>query len=213
MKNPNWLLCGPLASLVLATGIGALPVFVPGYNPVRQTVSEIGEMGSPAQIPFSVMLLIVAALALLFAIAIYRISAQRGHQRLAAWFVGSLSIVSAGLALCPFPDPLHNVFGTSELIAYQTPIVLAWQWRNDPQAARLVKFCWVFSIVQWLSLIVNFLVFFRDSHLWQVVAPFYGLIQRSLFATLCCWLTGVGLMLRQLSVAGSSHTLSKAPQW
>jgi hypothetical membrane protein len=199
MKKDGWLLCGPLAGIVLASGIAILPFFVPGYSQVRQTVSEIGEVGSPAQIPFSIMLIVVGALALLFSIAVYRISVARGNGTLAAYFIGLLTILSTGLAMSPFPHPLHNFFGTSELIVYQAPMVLALQWRKDPKATRLVSFSWICFIALWTSLALNFVIFFRDSQLWQMVKPGYGLIQRSLFAGLCIWLIGTGVLLRHIN--------------
>ena len=205
MKHGGWLLCGPLAGIVLAAGIAVLPLFVPGYSPLHQTVSEIGEVGSPAQLPFSIMLVIVGALALLFALAVHRISAARGHGTFGAYLIGLLTILSIGLAMCPFPHPLHNVFGTSELLVYQAPMVLALQWRRDPAATRLVAFSWICFIGLWVSLALNFVVFFRGSLLWQTVRPVYGLIQRSLFAGLCVWLIGTGLLLWQITRQPGSH--------
>jgi hypothetical protein len=60
MKPENRLLFGPLAAALLAVGIAVLPFWVPGYSQVHQTVSEIGEMDSPARISFTVMLCGVA---------------------------------------------------------------------------------------------------------------------------------------------------------
>ncbi len=197
MKKGGLLSCGPLAGAVLAAGIVMLPFFVPGYSQIRQTVSEIGEVGSPVQIPFSILLIVVGILALLFSIGVYRISAERGVGTLAAYFIGLLAILSIGLAMNPFPHPLHNFFGTSELIVYQAPMVLALQWRKDREATKLVSFCWICFIAIWMSLALNFVIFFRDSETWHTVRPVYGLIQRSLFAGLCVWLIGTGMRLRQ----------------
>ena len=44
------LLFGPLAGILLVFGVGALALMVPGYSHVHQTVSEIGEIGSPARV-------------------------------------------------------------------------------------------------------------------------------------------------------------------
>ena len=59
-KADNRLLFGPLAAVLLIVGIAVLPLWVPGYSQVHQTVSEIGEMDSPARIPFAIMLCGVA---------------------------------------------------------------------------------------------------------------------------------------------------------
>jgi len=99
----------------------------------------------------------------------------------------------------PFPHPLHNFFGTSELIVYQAPMVLALQWRKDPKATTLVAFSWMCFVGLWISLALNFVIFFRDSQLWLTVKPVYGLIQRLLFAGLCVWLVGTGILLRRIN--------------
>lgn len=65
-------------------------------------MSEIGEMGSPARFPFTIMLCCVALCLLVFA---------------------------AGVGIFAFPHPLHNIFGESELIGYQAPVAFALTWR------------------------------------------------------------------------------------
>jgi hypothetical protein len=48
--NSNYrLLFGPLAAAILCFGIIGLALLLPGYSHVRQTVSEIGEISSPAR--------------------------------------------------------------------------------------------------------------------------------------------------------------------
>jgi hypothetical protein len=64
------LLFGPVAAVILLLGIVGLAVLVPGYDQVRQTVSEIGETDSPARIPFAVMLCTVALCLVIFASAL-----------------------------------------------------------------------------------------------------------------------------------------------
>jgi len=56
MKGNTRLLFGPLAGIILGFGIVGLALMIPEYSHVQQTVSEIGEAGSPARIPFAVML-------------------------------------------------------------------------------------------------------------------------------------------------------------
>jgi hypothetical protein len=179
MRQDSWLLCGPLAAVVLAGGIATLPLLVPGYSPVRETGSEIGEVGSPARVPFSIMPASVAVPVLSFALAVYRISATRGHGPIGAWLAGILAILSAGLALCPFPHPLHNFFGTSKLIVYQAPLVFALQWRKDPQGAKLASFSWLCFAILWASLALDFVIFFRNGSLRRSVRPVYSSSARS----------------------------------
>ena len=70
MKRDYRLLFGPAVGAILALRVDGLALLVPGYNHVHQTVSEIGEIGLPARVPFAVMLGGVAGCVLVFAAAI-----------------------------------------------------------------------------------------------------------------------------------------------
>src|SRR5438874_8497512 len=120
--NCNYrLLFGPLAAAILCFGIIGLAPLLPGYSHVHQTVSEVGEIGSPARVPFAIMLSCVAACILVFAAAVRDRSVQTGHSQLAAYLIGFMALSAVGVGVFAYPHPLHNVFGLSELIGYQAP--------------------------------------------------------------------------------------------
>ncbi|WP_158785840.1 DUF998 domain-containing protein [Granulicella sp. L46] len=191
------LLFGPAAAVIFAVGIVSLPLMIPGYSQVRQTVSEIGEVGSPARLPFSVMLCCVGALLLVFASAVGSLSRRRGHSPLAAWIIGFMAVPCIGIGIFAYPHPLHNVFGMLETIGYQAPIFLALSWRRDPQTKSLVRFSWIFFAIVWFTIAINFTVFHRYGTVWAHVKPIYGLVQRSLFAAWFIWCAGAALLLRR----------------
>lgn len=188
-------LFGPLAALIFSAGIAALPLMVPGYNSIHQTVSEIGEAGSPAQLPFTLMLCLVAACVVVFASALRDASRQARHSALAAYLTGCLAISAAGVGIFSFPHPLHNVFGMSELIGYQAPLVLALTWRGDPRTSALVRFSWIMFVLVWMAIALNLATLDRHGALWAFERPFYGVVQRTLFATWFVWAAVVGLLL------------------
>jgi hypothetical membrane protein len=194
MKRDKRLLFGPLAAAILTCGVVGLAFMVPGYSQVRQTVSEIGEMDSPARISFSIMLCCVAASLLVFASGVRAVSIKAGHGRLAAYLIGSMALSAAGVGLFPFPHPLHNVFGESELIGYQAPLALALGWRNDSRAGRLVSFSWILFALIWISIVLNLTSLDRHGPIWAYMKPIYGLVQRSLFATWFSWCAVVGVL-------------------
>lgn len=119
------LMFGLVATVVLWSGLVLLPLMVPGYSSIRQTVSEIGQVGSPARIPFAVMLVVLAACLLLFAWGLRDVSIQLRRSSAAAYLAGFMAVSSLGVGIFAFPHPLHNVFGMSEIIGYQAPWVLA----------------------------------------------------------------------------------------
>lgn len=193
MTQDRRLLFGPLAAALLLVGVAGLPAFVPGYDPVRRTVSEIGEAGSPAQIPFAVLLCAIALCLLGFAWALARRAAADGRSRWPAYFTVAMAVSVAGVGVFAFPHPLHNVFGLSELIGYQAPLVLALTWRRGPGVA----FSWLMAAFLWAMIVLNLAAIDRDGPVWAAVGAFYGLVQRGLFAAWFGWVAGLGLILRR----------------
>ena len=197
MKWKYRLLFGPLAGAIFFVGITGLALLVPGYSQVRQTVSEIGEVGSPARVPFAIMLCCVAACIMVFALAVRDISVEVGHSQLAAYFIGFMALPAAGIGIFAYSHPLHNVFGISELISYQAPLILALTWRRDPRARPLVPLSWILYVVICAAIALNLSSLDRQGPVWAYVKPAYGLVQRALFATWFGWCAVVGLLLFQ----------------
>ncbi len=189
------LLFGPLAGAILAFGIAGLALLIPGYSHVRQTVSEIGEIGSPARVPFAIMLFCVAACILVFASAVRDMSVAAHHSRLAAYVIGFMALPAAGIGLFAYPHPLHNLFGMSELIGYQAPLVLALTWRRGPRAKTLVVLSWILFALIWGAIALNLSAF--AAPVWAYVKPVHGLAQRALFAAWFGWCAVVGILLFQ----------------
>jgi hypothetical membrane protein len=102
MKRDHRLLFGPLATAILAAGIVGLGLLVPDYSQVRQTVSEIGEIDSPARIPFALMLCCVAACLIVFACGVRVASMKAGHGTLSAYLIGCMALAAAGVGILPF---------------------------------------------------------------------------------------------------------------
>src|SRR6266480_1342688 len=195
MKRNYRLLFGPLAGAILGFGIAGLALLIPGYSHLHQTVSEIGEMGSLARVPFAIMLCCVAACILVFASAVRDLSVMAHHSRLAAYLIGFMALPAAGIGIFAYPHPLHNVFGISELIGYQAPLILSLTWRRDPQAKALVTFSWVMFGIILVVIGLNLSAFDRHGLVWAYAKPVYGLVQRALFAAWFVWCAVVGVLL------------------
>ncbi len=187
------LLFGPLAGIVLGLGIVGLALLVPNYSHVHQTVSEIGEIGSPARVPFSVMLGCVAVCIWVFALGVRDVSVAAHHSRLPAYSIGSMAVSAAGIAVFAYPHPAHNVFGMSELIGYQAPLAFALAWRHDPSAKHLVVLSWIFFFLIWGAIALNLSPFVAP--VWVYLKPFHGVVQRALFAAWFGWCAIAGIFL------------------
>ncbi len=188
-------LFGPLAGVILGIGIAGLALLIPGYSHVRQTVSEIGEIGSAARMPFAIMLFCVAVCILVFASAVRDVSLATHHSPFAAYLIGFMALPAAGIGVFAYPHPLHNVFGLSELIGYQAPLVLALTWRRDPQAKAIVVVSLIFFALVWGAITLNLTSLVQP--VWVYVKPIHGLAQRALFAAWFGWCAVVGILLFQ----------------
>lgn len=196
MQLQTRLLFGPLALVILAGGVALLSVFTPGYSNVRHTVSEIGQMGAPAQVPFALLLLSVAACTLVFAHALQRTASQAGQSRVPAHLVGAMAASIVGVAVFAHPHRLHNVFGLSELVGYQAPLLFALLWRHDPRARRLVALSWAVYLVIVLAIIANLSALLGMDALWALTERHIGLAQRLLFGAWFGWCALLGWSLR-----------------
>ena len=197
------LLFGPLAGIVLGFGIAGLALLIPGYSHVHQTVSEIGEIGSPARVPFAAMLGCVAVCILVFASAVLDVSVAAHHSRLAAYLIGFMALPAAGIGVFAYPHPAHNVFGMSELIGYQAPLAFALAWRHDARAKTLVVFSWIFFVLIWGAIVLNLSPF--AATVWAFVKPVHGLAQRALFAAWFGWCAVLGMLLFKRNWQSSAH--------
>jgi hypothetical membrane protein len=195
MKRNERLLFGPISAAIFCVGVAGLALMVPGYSHVHQTVSEIGEVGSPARIPFTVMLACVCVCTLIFASAIRDFSSQARRPKLAAYLTVCSGLSALGVGIFAYPHPLHNVFGLSEIIGYQAPLALALAWRSDPNAKALVVSSWLLFGLLWIAMTLNLSPLFPHSWLWQHLKPVNGLVQRSLFLTWFAWCTVAGLLM------------------
>ena len=192
---------GPLAALIFVAGVWGLATRVPGYNHVHQTVSEIGEVGSPMQQPFSVLLIVIAFCMLMFASGVFSVSKAAGRSTAAAWLLACMAVSAAGVGVFSSPHPLHNVFGLSELIGYQAPAAVALTWRREPRAKGLVGFSWLMFVLLWITMGLNLAGLAPTSQLWLHVKPVYGLAQRALFGSFFLWCAVAGPLFGRLARA------------
>lgn len=205
------LLAGVLAAVIFGLGLVLLPLWIPGYSSIHQTVSEIGMVGSPMRIPFTVMLCVVALCMLSFGWALGSESIGAGHSPAAGWLTACMAVSAAGVGVFSFPSPYHNYFGMSELIGYQAPLALAIAWRTDTRATGVVRMSWLMTALMWVTIALNLSVLDRGGDLWAHERPFYGLVQRSLFAAFFLWATLAGVMLFRRRSRQSAIRISIIP--
>jgi hypothetical protein len=210
VKKDYRLLFGPIAGATLAFGIAGLAPMISGYDQVRQTVSEIGEIGSPARVPFAIMLCCVALCIVVFASAVRNQSIQGGYSPVSAYLIAFMALPAAGTGIFAYPHPLHNVFGLSELIGYQAPLVFALTCRRDRSMKSLISISWILYAIICIAIVLNLSSLDREGLIWAYVKPVYGLAQKGLFAAWFGWCAVLGSMLFQNSLRRSGAKLGDA---
>ena len=195
---------GPAALLTFFAGTLTIGAFTPGYSLVGQTVSELGEVGAPGQFAFSALLCLVAVFIAICTTAIARSLRELGCSALPAYFVAAMAFSCAGVGIFSFPHPLHNVFGMSETLGLQAPLVAALVCRNKPDARQIGVFSIIMYILVVLAIAINLIPLVRPASLWPLIKPYFGLVQRSLFASWFIWFAGYAVLLMRAGKADYS---------
>jgi hypothetical membrane protein len=190
---------GVAAGIVLFAGISLIALWLPGYSQVQQTVSELGEIGSPGRVLFAVLLCLVAACLLLFASGVANVHRSERVSVMTAWLIAAMAVSAAGVGLFAYPDPLHNLFGLSELVGYQAPLAAAIAFARKPERKRIGVFSLAMYVVVLLALAANLTTLHREGSIWLHIRPYYGLVQRSLFAAWFSWCAVYAVLLMGLS--------------
>jgi hypothetical membrane protein len=192
---------GPMMGSAFIVVTLLLAGFLPGYSLIRQTVSEIGGVGSPLRWAYSSFLLVEGMLAALFGSALFGIS-RSAH--LSRWPVLLLWIEAGcyvGLAAYPTPHPLHNLFGLIQVVGYSAMLAGWLAWRRDVRLARLARLSgglfllFIVLFVGWIGLLIASL---HNPPMLKLLAATQGLSQRAYIYTLPIWAFAVGLVFQTL---------------
>src|SRR5215467_6547250 len=122
------MIFGLIAGAAFIAASAILGALLPNYDPVTQTISEIGESGSPFETIFKAINLLVAVCFIVFAFGVYRISRERRVSLVPASLLGYFAVTQLGVFAFESPHPLHNLFGISSILGFFAPLALAITW-------------------------------------------------------------------------------------
>jgi hypothetical membrane protein len=202
------LICGT-ALIVMSTILGAL---LPGYDPIRQTISEIGEQGSPFERIFQITLIVPAVCFIVFAYGVYRFSSVRHVSVLPALALGFLGLTDLGSAAFASPHALHNLFGISKTLGLLAPMLLAITWPSAPDVRVIRRVSGVAGSLVLISVALNYAPVFVSLETVRASAPwledYYGLIQRTLFVFFA-WCVFLAVSLFQHAASARQADLTR----
>jgi hypothetical protein len=155
-----------------------LGVLLPGYDLVTQTISEIGEQGSPFETAFRAINLLVAGCFLLFAFGVYRFSGERNLSHAPAILLGFFALMETGVFVFEAPHPWHNMFGIASILGYLAPGILAITWPDARSLRSLRRVSIAAGAFLIVSLALNLSeLFVRVPYVLEHI----GIVQRTLF--------------------------------
>jgi len=186
----NLLLFGALAGVVFFVTVYVLAAYVPGYSHVSETVSEIGEIGSPIAKTFQIAMLAVNLCVVLFAAGLLHLARDNNLSGVPAFFVAWFGLVDIGTNIFPSPHPLHNVFGLALTVGYLAPLVMAIAWRRHDVVRSIVVVSWLVAALVFASIFLNISPAFNRG---LYPLEYYGIVQRSAFVLIYGWFAWLGL--------------------
>ena len=195
MNNQIILFTGWLASAAFIVGSLLMGSLLSDYSPISQTVSEIGQSGSPLYGAWQVFTISIGVLLIIFSAAIISFAKTHKLSIIPGIFLLLAGISEFGIGLYPSPHSLHNVFGLSMTLGYLTPLIVALSWK-----ASLGKNLRTLSYLSFILIVLGIFL-----NLTPAFAPdlysleYYGLVQRFLLFTFYIYIFYLSLVTTTLS--------------
>jgi len=182
---------GAVSGLIFVSLTLLLGMMLPDYNSFSQTVSEIGQVDSPFQQPYAIMLWSVCLLGLVFCYQALKFAQCHRLSIVPIILIGSFALFDAGFALYPSPEPMHNIVGALHLFGYCSPLILTIMWKQYFIKKQLINFSGIAFLSIQVFLILNIIQIFPTGY--------FGMIQRGLLYSYYVWLIWLSItMARQV---------------
>jgi hypothetical membrane protein len=190
--------CGMVAPILFFLTVGILGMITPGYDPVTQLISELGESGAPFAwvmnlLGFGVtgVLLVAFAPGLAMALGKNRVAvAGCGFVAIAGGLFLAMAFISCDRGCIPVTPEggLHLILGLfAAIAAVAASFLLAWPMRNSGSWGRI----WQYSVLTGILILLVLPVFISFGEL-------AGLLQRVLVGVIFLWLEVVALRMLTL---------------
>jgi len=192
--------------VLLAFGFAAATIFIgsslilgallPGYNPISQTISELGEKGSPFEDIFRVVTLFDAICLMLFSLGLCLYSVTERFSILPSVLIGFYGLMELGIGVFAAPHPLHNLFGIWSTPGFFAPLALVLAWKNASDLRVLRSLSAATFVIVLVAMLLNLSPLI---HPYVFIVEYYGAFQRMLFFPFYLWIVilATSLLLRR----------------
>lgn len=176
MNTKLLLWSGPIAALLFIFGSLIFGWLLPDYNSLGQTVSEIGQLGSPYEVTWKIFGLTVGALWGWFAIGLWKTAKMHRISLVVPILIATYAIAQLGIAAYPSPNQLHNVFGLLMTVGYCSPLLASLLWKKA-YGNGFSRTSLLFAVCVFLGIFLNLSPLFLPN---LYPLEYYGLVQRFL---------------------------------
>ncbi len=200
-KTP--LALGWITAIAFILGTFILGGQLENYNMISQTVSEIGEKGSPLYIHWQIFSIGIGCLLILFATGIVFFAKKRDLSIVPGIFILVYGLSQFTIGIFPSPHPLHNVLGLSMTIGYLSPLIFAVLWKNQ-LGITFKRLSLIAFILIVLGIFLNLTPAFAPS---LYPLEYYGLVQRFLLFTfyIYCAFMSISTINSALALQGQTE--------
>jgi hypothetical membrane protein len=184
MNTKLLLTMGTVSALVFWIG-GTIAGFIHGnYNPVSDTVSELGALWAKSHVFMTVVMYLSGITGILFSIGAFTACRQAGMNIIPAITAVSIPFTTLWAAIFPMGTEQHAATGPVIFIAYIGVIISLIVWRGE--RLKTLRIWSAISLVLLLGIFLRFTPFF----------PYHeGLIQRIAHAGWSVWFIAINIQM------------------
>jgi hypothetical membrane protein len=203
-----WLASGIAAPLLYAVADILAGMRWPGYSFRDQTISELGAIGAPTRVLFSVLLVVVYALMVAFGVGVWK--ASQGSRRLKAVGglivgVGVLALTAGQLAAMQVRGTEQGLAGTLHLAEGLVAMILVFTSMAIAATARGTRFRLYTVTTIGVSLAFGVWSTLDVARVEQgLVTPWLGVKERIFWYAYQAWYVVLALSLLRQSVGGTA---------
>jgi len=191
MKRKKLLSLGWISLIAFILGTSILGSQLEGYSAISQTVSEIGEKGSPLYLQWQIFSTGIGCLLILFGSGIVSFAKKSDLSIVPGIFILLAGLSQFGVGVFPSPNPLHNVFGLSMTVGYFSPLIFALRWKTQ-LGIRFKRLSLIAFILIVLGIFLNLTPAFAPS---LYPLEYYGIVQRFLLFTFYIYCAFISISL------------------
>jgi hypothetical membrane protein len=171
------------------------------YNHLNGTISELGALGTRSQYVFSVFVLVIALLGILFFTGLFKACKEIGVSVIPTLPVVAHCLSLAGIAFFPQGTNFHPIAGQVSLLVILGPLLALILWRKKEfltlQLVSLISLC---------LMIAALLLVLTDWAPPGFRQNYEGLIQRLFHAGWSFWFIGLSVdFIRRTPTVSSRH--------